>query len=96
MLYHTYNINLQLRPIRELSKDEVPFNWGPEHQFPFTQMKKEIASAPILPYYNPKKQTVLQIDASIKGLGACLLQDEKPMYFASKAPNRCTEGICCN
>ena len=31
------------------------------------------------------KQTVLQTDASIKGLGTCLLQEEKPVYFASKA-----------
>ena len=29
-------------PIRELSKDIVPFNWGPEHQAAFTQMKKEL------------------------------------------------------
>ena len=61
--------------IRELSKDEVPFNWGPEHQADFTQMKEEISSAPVLAYYNPKKQTVLQTDSSIKGLGACLLQE---------------------
>ena len=27
-------------PIRELAKDKVPFNWGPEHQSAFTQMKK--------------------------------------------------------
>ena len=46
-------------PIRELSKDKVPFNWGPEHQS---------ASAPILAYYNPKKQTVLQTDASMRAL----------------------------
>ena len=38
-----------------------------------------------MPYYNPKKQTVLQSDAGIKGLGTCLLQEENPMYFASKA-----------
>ena len=25
------------------------------------------------------------MDASIRGLGACLLQDSKPVYFASKA-----------
>ena len=68
-----------------MSKENLPFNWGPELQTAFTQMKKEIACAPRLAYYNPRKQTVLQTDASIKGLGACFLQDEKPVYFASKA-----------
>ena len=28
---------------------------------------------------------MLQTDASIKGLGPCLLQEEKPIYFLSKA-----------
>ena len=55
-------------------------------------MKKEIARAPILAYYNQRKQTVLQTDVSIKGLGACLLQDEKPVYFASKALNEVQKG----
>ena len=36
-------------------------------------------------YYNPRKQMILQTDASIKELGACLLQEGKPVYFASKA-----------
>ena len=38
-------------------------------------MKREIAAAPILAYYNPRKERVLQTDSSIKGLGAFLLQD---------------------
>ena len=71
--------------IRELPKDRVPFNWKPEHQQAFVQMKKEMANNRILVYYNPKKQTTLQIDASIKGLGVCPLQDSKPVYFASNA-----------
>ena len=29
-------------PIRELAKDKVPFNWGPEHQSSFVQMKQEM------------------------------------------------------
>ena len=72
-------------PIRELAKEKVAFNWGPEHQAAFKLVKKEIAVTPILAYYDTKKTTVLQTDASINGLDACLLQDEKPVYFESKA-----------
>ena len=79
-------------PIRELCKDKVPFNWGPEHQDAFRMMKKEIVTAPILAYYNPRKQTVLQTDASIKGLGAWLLQDQRPVCFASKAVTEAQRG----
>ena len=46
-------------PIRELVKEKVPFNWGPEHQELFTMLKKELVRAPILAYYNPWKETVL-------------------------------------
>ena len=46
-------------PIRQLVKDKVPFNWGPEHQKSFAMLKKEIIRAPILAYYNPQKETVL-------------------------------------
>ena len=55
-------------------------------------MKKEIVRAPILTYYNPKKETVLQTDASTKGLGACLLQDQKPVYFMSKSLTEVQRG----
>ena len=79
-------------PIRELCKDKVPFNWGLEHQAAFKQKKHEIVRAPILAYYNPKKETVLQTDASVKGLGACLLQDQKPVYFMSKALQKPSMG----
>ena len=72
-------------PIRQLSKEKVPFNWGPEHQEAFNAMKKEIVKALILAYYEPNKEMILQTDASIKGLGACLLQQVKPVYFTSKA-----------
>ena len=66
-------------PIWELSKEKVPFNWGPEHEESFKLVKRKIPNAPILAYYNPRKSTVLQTDVSIKGLGACLLQDERPV-----------------
>ena len=79
-------------PIQELFKEKVPFNWGPEHDNAFQLIKKEIMVAPILAYYNPNKPTILQTDASCKGLGTCLLQNEKPVYFASKALTKMQKG----
>ena len=79
-------------PIRELVKEKVPFNWGPEHEESFTMLKREMNEAPVLAYCNPWKETVLQTDTSIKGLGACLLQEEKPVYFASKALTETQRG----
>ena len=73
------------KPIRELVEEKVPFNWCLEHQEAFTMLKKEIVRAPVLAYYNPQKETILQTHASKKGLGACLPQEKKPIYFASKA-----------
>ena len=79
-------------PARELIKEKVPFNWGPEHQESFKALKKELVKAPVLAYYNPRKETILQTDASTKGLGACLLQEDKPIYFASKALTEMQKG----
>ena len=47
-------------------------------------LKRCIGSESCLSYYHPQKETVLEVDASQKGLGACLLQDNKPVAFASK------------
>ena len=80
------------KPIQELSKERVPFNWGPEHKEAFDVIKKELVKVPILVYYNPNKETVLQTDASIKGLGTWLLQNGKPVYFASKALTETQKG----
>ena len=38
-----------------------------------------------LPYFNPNSSTTLQTNASKKGLGAVLLQNSKPVMFASRA-----------
>ena len=42
-------------PIRQLAKEKVAFNWGTEHQASFKLVKKEIAVATILAYYDQRR-----------------------------------------
>ena len=78
-----------LESISELAKNKVPFNWSPEQQSAFTQMKQEILSASILAYYNPKKQTVLQTDASIKRFRHMSAARRKISLLCQQSFNRC-------
>ncbi|CAB4030234.1 Hypothetical predicted protein [Paramuricea clavata] len=42
---------------------------------------------PLLKFYEPEKELVIQCDASEGGLGAALLQDDRPIAYASRALN---------
>ena len=48
-------------------------------------MKSMICAATTLAYYDRNEPVVLHVDTSIKGLGAALFQNNKPIAFASKA-----------
>ena len=39
---------------------------------------------PVLPYFDKYKDTILQTDASKKGFSAVILQDNNPVYYASR------------
>ena len=48
-------------------------------------IKAEFKKKITLPYFDRNKQTILQTDASKKGFGAVILQEEQPIYYASRA-----------
>ena len=72
-------------PLRELVKENSLFHWNTTHQQAFDAIKNAINAEAALAYYDPTKEVTLQVDASSTGLGAALLQDKKPIAFASKA-----------
>lgn len=80
-----------LEPIRRLTNKDEPWAWGKEQKQAFQEAKQLVMTAPILAYYNPKKELTVQCDASEKGLGAALLQEGQPVSFASRAltPTEC-------
>ncbi|GFR87197.1 retrovirus-related Pol polyprotein from transposon gypsy [Elysia marginata] len=55
------------------------------HQDAFDKIKCSISDQVTLAYFDVKKPITLQVDASLQGLGATILQGGQPVAFASKA-----------
>ncbi|XP_053388481.1 uncharacterized protein K02A2.6-like [Mercenaria mercenaria] len=72
-------------PLRELLAKDVEFLWGESQQQAYDQMIDIITQAPVLAFYDPAKPLELQTDASRSGLGATLLQEGRPIGYASKS-----------
>ena len=66
-------------PLSDLLRKDVPFLWQDDHQAAFHALKHSITANSCLQYYNPKVDTTLEVDASQKGLGACLIQEGRPV-----------------
>ena len=63
-------------PLRQLTKNGEPFVWDQEEQQSFDELKKRLASAEILGYFDKNAQTKVIADASPVGLGAVLVQEQ--------------------
>ena len=72
-------------PLRQLTKDDVDWNWSHERRAAFESIKDSLAKAPVLAFFDEQKKTTLQCDASQGALGAALLQGERPVAYASRA-----------
>ena len=79
-----HSLSALTSPLRELVKDGSIFDWSSVRQDAFDKIKDSISADTTLGYYDPTKEIVLQADDSTTGLGATLLQDQKPIAFARK------------
>lgn len=78
------NLSQLTAPLRELLKKDVIFGWTERHTKVFDEIKHQVKHSNILVPFDPNKQIKIQCDASQYGLGCCLLQDDKPISFASR------------
>nr|XP_022902184.1 uncharacterized protein K02A2.6-like [Onthophagus taurus] len=71
--------------LRELLKDKVHIVWLDSHTKPLDKIKSKITEAPVLTNFNFNKDITIQADASQSGLGCCLMQEGRPVSFASRS-----------
>ena len=72
-------------PLSELTHQAVDYKPGKVYFENFNRLKVEISNMKALPYFDVNAETTLQMDASKKGLGACLIQKGKVICYASRA-----------
>ena len=72
-------------PLRVLLEEKNDWFWEKQQEDNFNKLKDMATNTPILSYYNPKQPLTLNVDASSQGLGAVVLQNDKPIAYASRA-----------
>ena len=73
-----------LKPLRQLTVKDEPWIWKKEHDEAFKEVKRLVTTSPVLVYFRSDKPLVVQTDASQNGLGAVLLQENRPIAYASR------------
>nr|GEY66268.1 putative reverse transcriptase domain-containing protein [Tanacetum cinerariifolium] len=78
-----------VKSMTKLTQKNVKFDWGEKEEAAFQLIKQKLCSAPILALPKGSKNFIVYCDASHKGLGAVLMQNEKVIAYASRE-TRCT------
>ena len=75
------------KPLYELasSGEASEFLWTSQGRKAFSELRHTLCAMGARAYFDPNKKVVVQTDASACGVGAVVLQDNKPIIFGSRA-----------
>ena len=87
-------------PLRELTKKNSHFTWGPQQQSAFEEIKKRLCSDRVLVPYDTKLKTRLYVDSSYIGTQATVAQSHcvngeetwRPVHHTSRAWTKAEAG----
>lgn len=70
--------------VDRVAQERSVFRWTSAHEESFTALKRALTSTPVLALPIFSKPFVVETDASDKGIGAVLMQDQHPLAFLSQ------------
>ena len=71
-------------PLTKLTRKDVKYDWVDAYQQSFEELKSRLTSAPVLALPNGRDGFVVYSDASRKGLGCVLMQNDRVIAYASR------------
>jgi hypothetical protein len=72
------------KPMTKLLEKGKTFEWTPRHEASFQELKKRLTMTPVLTMPNIEKPFLIYYNASGKGLGYVLMQDDHVVAYASR------------
>ena len=78
------NFSKVAKPLTELLKKDKKFEWTPQCEHSFQELKRCLTSAPVLVPLDFSKDFVIYCDVSRQGLGCVLMQDRQMIAYASR------------
>jgi hypothetical protein len=71
--------------LREFLKADAAFVWTARHQEALALIQRKLENEKVLFIFDPKKPTQIDTDASGTGLGAVLMQNDRPVAYAARS-----------
>ncbi|GFO29208.1 transposon ty3-i Gag-Pol polyprotein [Plakobranchus ocellatus] len=78
------NLSTYTDPPRKLLHKNSEWQWT-SHEEAFQKIKNLVHKRMTLNYFNTEKATTIEVDSSLVGMGAALIQEGRPIAFASKS-----------
>ena len=79
------NLSQESTVLRDLTRKDADWFWDSNHDKCLLKIKHLVTSAAGLGLYDPSKPVTVSVDASQRGLGEVMLQNQRPVEFASCA-----------
>ncbi|CAK1554040.1 unnamed protein product [Leptosia nina] len=81
------------RPLTDLTKKDVAWNWGTTQAESFVELKKRLCSKPVLALYDPSLEIEIHTDACKAGIAGILLQKQlditlRPVTYFSRITSK--------
>lgn len=78
------NLSQRTAQMRHLTGKQTQWSWSDESNREWKDLLESVANMSVLSIFDPDKAIVIQTDSSKDGLGSVLLQDDRPIAYASR------------
>ena len=81
------NLSELTTPLRQLLEKGIAWHFDQKHKHAVDELKGLLTSPPVLKLYDVNAPVAIATDASNSGFGAVLIQEERPIAYASRSVN---------